>query len=95
MVLIWDATCPDILAPSHLSTVVREAGAVVMDAEYRNTLKYSHLHSTHCFEPVAVKSLGAYGIRARAIFREVVHQIWSATDNHLAYQLLVQRILWR
>ena len=33
-VLVWDATCPDTLAPSHLSTAVREAGAVVMDAEY-------------------------------------------------------------
>ena len=48
---------------------MREDGVVAMDAEYRKTLKCSHLDSTHCFEPVAVESLGVFGVRARAFFR--------------------------
>ena len=33
-VLVWDATCPDTLAPSYSTLAVREAGAVAADAEY-------------------------------------------------------------
>ena len=39
-VLIWDATCPDTLAPSHLRLAVREARVVADDAKFRKTQKY-------------------------------------------------------
>ena len=42
-VLVWDATCPDTLAPSYSTVAVREAGAVAADAEYKKTQKYSHI----------------------------------------------------
>ena len=35
--LVWDATCPDTLAPSYSTLAVREAGAVAADAEYKKT----------------------------------------------------------
>ena len=40
-VLVWDATCPDTLAPSHITLAAREGGAVAADAEYRKRLKYT------------------------------------------------------
>ena len=42
-VLVWDATCPDTLAPSYLSIATSEAGAVARKAEHRKQVKYSHL----------------------------------------------------
>ena len=33
--LVWDATCPDTYAPSHLALAAREAGAVAIQAEQR------------------------------------------------------------
>ena len=59
-VLIWDATCPDTLAPSHLRLAVREAGAVADDAEFRKTQKYSNLVSSHYFVSLTVESLGVF-----------------------------------
>ena len=52
-VLVWDATCPDTLAPSYLSIATAEAGAVAREAEHRKQVKYSHLEDsslfrTHC-----------------------------------------------
>ena len=91
-ILVWDATCPDTLAPSHSLMAVREAGAVAVDAEYRKELKYSHLDATHCFIPVAVETLGAFGAQARTFFREVARRVSLATDDPLAHQFLVQRI---
>ena len=43
-VLVWDATCPDTLAPSYSTVAVREAGAVAADAEYRKSIRTSHPH---------------------------------------------------
>ena len=91
-VLMWDATCLDTLAPSHLSMIVREAGAVADDAKYRKKLKYSHLFSIHCFTAVAVESLGVFGQDARAFFREEARRVGSVTDDSQAHQYLVQRV---
>ena len=91
-ILVWDVTCPDTLAPSHLSVAVREAGAVAVDAEYRKELKYSHLDATHCFIPIAVETLGAFGTHACTFFREVARRVRLVTDDPLAHQFLVQRI---
>ena len=46
-ILVWDATCPDTLAPSHSSLAIREAGAVTADAEFKKRQKYAHLDSSH------------------------------------------------
>ena len=90
--LVWDATCPDTLAPSYSTVAVREAGAVAADAEYRKTQKYSHLSSSHCFVPVAVETLGVFGKEARRFFREVAQRMRLATGEQLAHQYLLQRI---
>ena len=66
--LVWDTTCSDTLAPSHSTLVVREAGAVAADAEYKKTLKYMHLDS---FVPVAVETLGVFGKAARHFSRRL------------------------
>ena len=33
--LVWDATCPNTLAPSYLSIAIVEAGVVAREAEHR------------------------------------------------------------
>ena len=38
--LVWDATCPDTLAPSYSTLAVREAGAVADEAERKKKVKY-------------------------------------------------------
>ena len=46
-VLVWNAMCPDTLAPSHSRLAVREMGAVTADAEYKKIQKYMHLTTLH------------------------------------------------
>ena len=52
--LVWDETCPDILAHSYQQMSVREAGAVVAEAERCKKLKYAQLNSTYLFVPVGI-----------------------------------------
>ena len=57
-VLVWDATCPDTLAPSHSSLANREAGAVAADAEHRKQQKYAHLDGSLFLSPLQWRCLG-------------------------------------
>ena len=73
--LVWDLTCPDTLAASHLSHAVRSPGAVATDAESRKTVKYQSLASLYSFTPVAVETLGAIGQEAFAFFQDLGRRI--------------------
>ena len=39
--LLWDFTCPDTLAPSHLTSTCISAGAAALKAERRKEVKYN------------------------------------------------------
>ena len=54
--LVWDATCPDTLAPSYRCHAASSAGAVATLAEERKSSKYSFLVPSHPFTPVAIES---------------------------------------
>eukprot|EP00731_Ephydatia_muelleri_P020741 Em0013g468a len=50
---MWDATCRDTLAPSHLSTAERGPGLVAAEAESQKRKKYSSLGAKYFFVPIA------------------------------------------
>jgi len=47
--LVWDFTCPDTLAPSHIDLAVSGPGVVAYEAEDHKRLKYSNLAASYCF----------------------------------------------
>ena len=59
--LIWDAPCPDTLAPSHVSVAVYSPGSVAGAAEVKKCAKYKSLNHSYSFTPVAIETLGAFG----------------------------------
>ena len=65
--LAWDFTCPDIVAPSHLSNSSIAAGS----SESHKRQKYIELASSHCFVPVVVETLGAWGRQATLLVGEI------------------------
>ena len=91
-VLVWDATCPDTFAPSHLQLATREAGAVADQAERRKIVKYIELAATHHFIPVAIESTGVFGPQAHAFFRKLGRRIKEETGEPLSLHYLYQRI---
>ena len=91
-VLVWDATCPDTLAPSYSSLATREAGVVAEEAERRKKVKYSHLESSYCSIPVAVETLGVFGPEARGLVKDLGRRIAHTTLEPLSTHYLRQRI---
>ena len=65
--------------------VLNPLSAVTADAEYRKTVKYGHLSSTHWFVIIGVETLGVFGKEARCFFKEVAHRIEKGSDDHVAF----------
>ena len=71
-VVVWDATCPDTLAPSHSAMATREAGAAAVDAEHKKkqSIHAPVIPSCH-FVPIAVETLGVFGKAAHSLFKDI------------------------
>ena len=90
--MVWDATYPDTLAPSHIHLAVREGGAVAEEAEKKKHSKYSQLSVSHHFVPIAVESMGTLGPEAQSFFCELDRHLISTTTEPLAHHYLLQRV---
>ena len=90
--LVWDFTCPDTLAASHLNRAVISPGLVANDAEDRKTAKYLTLAPLYNFMPIAVESLGALGDCATDFLQKLGQRISVATGEPRSSQFLFQRL---
>jgi len=62
--MLWDFTCPDTLAPLNLPRTTFSVGAAASSAECRKIIKYSDLAHSHIFIPVAIETMGVWGLGA-------------------------------
>ena len=91
--LIWDVTCPDKFAPSHIPQATRQAGAVASAAEVTNSSKYQDLLATHVFFTIAVETLGAFGPEAEVFIREVGPHLQGTLGDPMSHAHLLQRLM--
>ena len=90
--LVWDFTCPDTFAPSHLNTAVSSPGAVACEAEDRKRQKYAGLAASYCFIPIAVETMGALGEEAVDFIRDLGRRLAIVTGEKRATEFLLQRL---
>ena len=91
---VWDFTCPDTLAPSHLSLSSQTAGSVEAKAEAGKLVKYAEIASSadYIFTPIAIETLGAWGPSADAICSDIGARLSSLTGDIRATAFLKQRL---
>ena len=90
--LVWDATCVDTLAPSHLPRTSSEVGAAAVSAESHKRRKYAGLSNAYVFEPFAVETLGPWGPGAHRLYRELAKRLTECSGDQRAGVFLGQRI---
>jgi hypothetical protein len=92
--LVWDFTCPDSLAPSHLNLSSQAAGSVAEQAEDRKRTKYAELVASgdYIFAPVAIETLGVWGPSALEICADIGGRIAARTGDMRSYAFLRQRL---
>ncbi|CAK1587163.1 unnamed protein product [Parnassius mnemosyne] len=91
-VLVWDATCSDTLALSHLHGTNNRAGAACEAAEKAKAFKYRGLGSEYDFVPFGVETLGPWGPSAIRLFKEIAKRLVDITGDRRAGSYLGQRI---
>jgi hypothetical protein len=92
--LVWDFTCPDTLAPSHLYRSSTAAGSAAGAAESKKQAKYIEFSRSgdFSFAPIAIETLGAWGPSALNITAEIGGRIARCTGDIRSTAFLRQRL---
>ena len=59
--LVWDCTCVDTYAESHLNSSAVGAGVAAGEAEVRKRRKYAAIGEAYDFEPITLETTEVYG----------------------------------
>ena len=90
--LAWDATIPDTLAASHLSSTSSQVGAAAAHASASKIQKYGSLLNTYYFVPVAIETLGVWNVEGLELMREIGRRTSVITGDPRETHFLLQRL---
>ena len=90
--VVWDYTCRDTLAPSHVAATSQEAGGAAKKAEDTKLAVYQELASNYNVIPVATETLGSWGPRGLKFIRDIGSRIADATGEKRSKYFLFQAI---
>ena len=90
--LVWDFTCPDTLAPSHVRQTSLAAGSAAIAAESKKRTKYAELSVANSFVPFAIETLGVWGNDAYALSSEIGSRIAAITGEPRSTAFFRQRL---
>ena len=79
--LVWDFTCSDTVAPSHLHRSARGAGGAAGVAEERKITHYADLSSSYIFAPISVETYGSVGAVTSTFIRDLCKRLVVATGD--------------
>ena len=85
--LMWDFTCPHPLAISHLNS-----RKVAIKAESIKKDKYKEFNNDYLFIPIAVETLGNYGMSAEIIIKDIGKRIADKRQDQREIFYLRHRI---
>ncbi|CAH2257051.1 jg11926 [Pararge aegeria aegeria] len=86
--LLWDGTCVDTLAASHIQATSSMVDAAATSAEQAKRPD-ENLDSSFIFVPFGVETLGPWGPEARALFKELSKRVIESTGAPGAGSYLV------
>lgn len=89
---LWDYTCGDTFAQSHISRSSHELGWVAKQAENYKLDTYDHLREQFIFVPVSSETTGVFGKIGYKILNEIGIRITETTKEKRATSYLFQRI---
>jgi len=90
--MIWDFTCPDTLAPSHINQTSARAGAAADTTETNKRAKYASFAEQYEVIPVAVETMGLWGEQAFQFVQALGVRIAITTGDPRSAGFLRQRI---
>ena len=91
--LVWDFTCVDTLAPSHIADSNIKSGVIAEKTEAKKLAKYSNLSdSNHVVVPICVETLGSWGKEGMRLINEIDALIKRETGEIRSTKFLFQAL---
>ena len=90
--LVWDYTCSDTLAPSHVGSTSMEAGKSAAQAEKRKLSHYQELSHNYTIVPVATETLGSWGKQGLQFIKDIGQRIADINGDKRSTCFLFQSI---
>ena len=87
---MWDVTCIDAFAPTHVSSVCIKARGGALRAEVRKKEKYAGLGHTHISAPVALETLGNIWSETRSLLKELGQWLYQVPGELKTHRCLLQ-----
>ncbi|CAH1116451.1 unnamed protein product [Phaedon cochleariae] len=91
---VWDFTCVDTVAASHIDSTSKIAGGAADSAEKMKLKKYSTSRDQYILYPVAIETYGSFGPYATELFNLIERELIHKTDDNRARSFLIQQKLW-
>ena len=90
--LVWDFTCSDTLAPSHVAATSKESGKSAAQAEKKKLGHYEELKRSYIVMPVAVETMGSWGQMGLKFVKDLGSRIADVTGETRSTSFLFQSI---
>ncbi|KAI8437374.1 hypothetical protein MSG28_011712 [Choristoneura fumiferana] len=90
--LVWDATCVDTLAASHIQSTALRAGAAAEQAQINKRRKYSALTNYHEFAALAFETMGPWSEDTKKFIKDLSTRLVLASGDPRAGTYLSQRL---
>ena len=90
--IVWDFTCCDTLAWSHVSSTSKEAGLAAENAEKKKLAKYEYLRNGYILTPIAVETLGSWGQMGLKFIKDLGSRIADRTGDMRSTSYLFQSL---
>ena len=90
--LVWDFTCSDTLAPSHVAATSKESGKSAAQAENKKLGHYEELKRSYIVMPVAVETMGSWGQMGLKFVKDLGSRIADVTGETRSTSFLFQSL---
>ncbi len=89
--MVWDVTCVDTMAASHLQKSSKQAGSAANEAENNKIKKYSSLRQYE-FCPLGFETTGVLGKFCHKLVKEIGAKVAEKTGKPRSTEFLLQRL---
>ena len=90
--VVWDYTCRDTLAHSHIAGPSKEAGKAAQEAEKTKFSVYQELSSNYTIIPVATETMGTWGPIGLKFVKDIGSRIAEVSGEKRSKYFLFQSI---
>lgn len=90
--LVWDATCVDTMAPSHIQGTSCRVGSAAATAEANKRLKYNNIFNNYEFVAFAVETMGPWSKDAQSFYNTLAPMLKDYTGDSRSGAYFKQQI---